>query len=401
MLALTGVILGLLIIIALVRIKIDYGIAMVIGALTVAITSQLTPTQLIESTINTLRDPSTIDLIVLVIFINMIGVGMKETGQIDRVLDGFRSLMSRRGTVGAIPAIFGLLPMPGGALMSAPVMEPEADKLGSTNEEKTVINFWFRHFFFFIFPFSPDLVLAARLGEVSIYQLILIQIPVAIIALILGYIFYIRPLKKGDIEGNKGYYNGTWTVIYGLAPILIAIALYGVTGISLRYFVPLAFLLLIIQNIQRLKPKKTIKIMKEGFPPNLVLAVFGIMFFREILTETGSLEIIVDISRAIGIPIELIVLLIPFIIAMVTGIGMAAIGISFPLIIPFIPELQPIHISILFVSCFLGYLASPVHLCLVVTTEYFNSDLIKNLKQIAKPISILLIYNLILVLIFL
>ncbi|WGI17828.1 DUF401 family protein [Methanonatronarchaeum sp. AMET-Sl] len=400
MLGLTGVIIGLLSIILLVRIRVDYGVAMIVGSLIVALTSQFTPNQLIESTVNTLIDPSTIDLIVLVIFINMIGVGMKETGQIDKVLDGFRSLMSRRGTIGAIPAIFGLLPMPGGALMSAPVMEPEADRLNSTNEEKTVINFWFRHFFFFIFPFSPDLVLAARLGEVSLYQLILIQIPVALLALIVGYLFYIRPLEKGEIEGDKGYLNGTWTVIYGLAPILIAITLYGITDISLRFFVPLAFLLLVLQNIERLKTKKTIMIMKQGFPPNLVLAVFGIMFFREVLTESGSLEIVVELSRTIGIPIELIVLLIPFIMGVVTGIGMAAIGISFPLILPFIPEVQPIHISMLFVSCFLGYLASPVHLCLVVTREYFDSDLFKNLIEIAKPISILLLYNLIIVILF-
>ncbi|RZN61669.1 DUF401 family protein [Methanonatronarchaeum sp. AMET6-2] len=401
MLGLAGVIIGLTLIIILVRFRVDYGLAMVLGSLIVAAASLFTPTEILNLVIATLRDPSTIDLMVLVIFINMIGVGMKQTGQIERVLDGFRSLTTRRGTVGAIPAIFGLLPMPGGALMSAPVMEPEAEKLGSTSEEKTVTNFWFRHFFFFIFPFSPDLVLAARLGEVGIYELILIQIPVAVLALITGYIFYLKPLEKGSIEGKKGYLKGSWTVIYGLAPILIAIALYGVTDISLRFFVPLALLLLLIQNINRLQTNQTISIIKEGFPPNLVLAVFGIMFFREVLTESGSLEIIVDISRAAGIPIEAIVLLVPFIMGMVTGIGMAAIGISFPLIIPFLPEVQAIHISVLFVSCFLGYLASPVHLCLVVTREYFDSDLIKNLKEIMKPVSILLIYNAAIILIFL
>ncbi len=392
-----GTVAGFAVTVGLVRKRVNYGLAMIIGALVIFFTSGLYLTELFDTVRNAMINPTTVDLVVLVIFINMIGYALKKTGQIDEILAGFRKIISSRGTVGAIPTLFGMLPMPGGALLSAPVMEPEAERLGADSEQKTVINFWFRHFIFFIFPFSPDLVLAARLGEVEVYQLILIQIPIFFLSILVGYLFYIRPLKRESIKGERDVFNGLWTVGWGLSSILIAILLNMTLGISLRYMVPLAFLLLLLQNYKRLNSEKTFDILKTGFPPNLILAVAGIMFFREVVEQSGSLDSFINATRAAGIPVELIILLAPFLVAVLTGIGMAAIGISFPLILPFIPEISPGVVSVLFVSCYLGYLMSPVHLCMIVTREYFGSSLGEDLAKVGKPVSVLMLYNAIMV----
>ncbi|OKY77912.1 MAG: Tripartite tricarboxylate transporter (TTT) class transporter [Candidatus Methanohalarchaeum thermophilum] len=394
-----GTIIGFIITVALIRKDINYGAAMIIGALFIAITNRFTPTQFIQTTKTSLTSSDTLTLVVLVIFIYTIAYGMKETNQVDRILNSFRRLISSRGTVAAIPTIFGFLPMPGGALMSAPIMEPEAEKLGGNAEQKTLVNFWFRHFIFFIFPFSPDLVLAAKQGGINLYDLIAIQIPVTVIALILGYFFYVKPLNVGKKPDKKTLLKDTSKIIWNLTPVLVPIIINAFFNVKLMYVIPLGLIILLLQNHNRLTKTKTAEIIKEGFPPKLVFAVIGIMFFRYIVKSSGSLTELINSSRAIGVPLLLIAIILPFMIGVITGIGMATIGISFPLLLPLIPN-DPIHISMLFISSYLGYLISPVHLCLVVTIEYFGSNLKKNLKELAKPVSIIMAYNIIIMLLF-
>jgi len=44
-----------------------------------------------------------------------------------------------------------------------------------------------------------------------------------------------------------------------------------------------------------------------------------------------------------------------------------------------------------YLSGFVGVILSPSHLCLILTNEYFGSDLMKVYKTLAIPISILMV----------
>ncbi|PTD94139.1 hypothetical protein C9439_03585 [archaeon SCG-AAA382B04] len=394
-----GTLVGFALVVALVRRNVDFSVSIFAGTIFIAITNSFTPEMFVSSIAETALSVDTHNLLVLVIFINIIGLIMERTGQINDVVESFKTLFSSRGTAGAIPTVIGLLPMPGGALMSAPIMDQPADELGADAEEKTLINFWFRHFIYFIYPFSPDLALAASSTEVTVTQLAIANTPIFILTTILGYFFFIRKMEKGERKHSENRLLEVVKIIYWLSPILIAVLIKATTGIKLMFIVPIALLLLVLQNLGQLTPNKFFGYLQEGFPVKLAVAVFGIMFFRQTILMTNSLDALVSLARGVGVPLELIVFFVPFLIGLVLGIGLGAIALSFPLITPLMDMGDPLQVSALFIACYLGYLVSPVHLCLVVTKDYFDSNLKQDLIGLLKPVSFLILYLILLILV--
>ncbi len=395
-LGILGTLFGFALVVALVRRGVDFSASIFIGALFIGLSNLFTPTMFFNAIKNTFN-ADTINLEVLVIFINIIGLTMERTGQVDKIVESFKTLLNTRGTAGAIPTMIGLLPMPGGALMSAPIMEKPADELGADSEEKTLINFWFRHFIYFVYPFSPDLALAASSTEVSVMELVIANTPIFLLSILLGYLFFIRKMEKGHKEHTDSKIKELFKIIYWLSPILVSVLIKAVFDIKLMFIVPLALVILLIQNYKDLGADETFGYVREGFPLKLTVAVFGIMFFREVILMSGSLDQLVNLARGNGVPLEVIIFFIPFLIGLVLGIGLGAIALSFPLITPFIEVSNPLHISALFISCYLGYFISPVHLCLIITKDYFDSSLKKDLLGLLKPVSVLIVYLIILI----
>ena len=64
------------------------------------------------------------------------------------------------------PALFGLLPVAGGALMSAPIVDQIEPSLPA--EKKIAINVWFRHLLVFIYPLSQVILICTEIAGISV-----------------------------------------------------------------------------------------------------------------------------------------------------------------------------------------------------------------------------------------
>ena len=102
----------------------NLGIAMFVGALILGVFT--IPESLPLTMLSYLIDPSTILLAIIVGLIPLIGGTLNETGQIDKLISNMR--IGKKPFLMLSPALIGLLPMPGGALLSAPIVE-KAGKL--------------------------------------------------------------------------------------------------------------------------------------------------------------------------------------------------------------------------------------------------------------------------------
>ena len=100
----------------------------------------------------------------------------------------------------AMPAIIGLLPMPGGALFSAPLVETSFEDRPVSREEKTALNYWFRHLWEYWWPLYPGVVLAIALLEVDISRYMAFMAPLSLITILVGIIFILRPLGSMTIQ---------------------------------------------------------------------------------------------------------------------------------------------------------------------------------------------------------
>ena len=96
-----------------------------------------------------------------------------------------------------------------------------------------------------------------------------------------------------------------------------------------------------------------------------------------------------------GIPQGLFVMLIPLVTGLALGLNVGTIGASFPVVLSLLGPAPGtwalLSVTVLaYASGYAGQLLSPVHICLVVTGEYFKTSLLRNLSRLVAPIGLLL-----------
>jgi hypothetical protein len=147
-------------------------------------------------------------LVVLATFgITFLSQLYNETGEIKRLSESLSRIVKNPKIISSVlPAIIGFLPVAGGALMSAPIVDVETEKLKLTPEKKTYINLWFRHTIFPVYPISQLLITTAALTNVPMFLIILRQIPVVAVMVIVGYViaFWKVPyVKNPETRGEN------------------------------------------------------------------------------------------------------------------------------------------------------------------------------------------------------
>ncbi|HQN49250.1 MAG TPA: DUF401 family protein [Caldisericia bacterium] len=94
---------------------------------------------------------------------------------------------------------------------------------------------------------------------------------------------------------------------------------------------------------------------------------------------------------SLNIPFFLILFLMPFISAFVTGLTSMGVAISYPIIINlFYPNgnLSYALMGIAYSGAVCGILFSPLHLCLIVTINYFKCELSKIYKNLTISVAL-------------
>jgi len=83
----------------------------------------------------------------------------------------------------------------------------------------------------------------------------------------------------------------------------------------------------------------------------------------------------------------------------VTGVAVGFTGVSFPLVVGLLTApgsgLTPMATLVLAYGCgYMGMIVSPVHLCLLVTRDYFESDMPSILRLVAPCCATIAAYSL-------
>ncbi|MBY9021180.1 MAG: DUF401 family protein, partial [Candidatus Lokiarchaeota archaeon] len=213
--------------------KYELGIVLTLGALGFAI---LAGVDFLQSLINVLTDPSILALIVIMILIPILGGIMEESGLMMEMIQKMR--ISKKSSLMMIPALFGLLPVPGGALMSAPIVQ-QIDSEEDANI-KVSINVWYRHMLIMVYPLSSALIIASKLTNINLYILVVGLIPVLIVMWLIGYIMLVRNVSPFTEQGERDLKRA----FRNLLPILIAPILDFIGRTFFNFSVPEIFLLL-------------------------------------------------------------------------------------------------------------------------------------------------------------
>ena len=151
---------------------------------------------------------STLQTLIVVVEIGVLGSILKQYGILQRIVSALERLIpSKKALVMILPGIMGLLPVPGGAFLSAPFVDSIGSDLEMSGETKSVVNLYFRHFAMFVLPYNTTfLAVANMLPQVNIYTLIGLNLGFIFFLLTGAYFFYVRkaPSKKASSNGSRG-----------------------------------------------------------------------------------------------------------------------------------------------------------------------------------------------------
>jgi integral membrane protein (TIGR00529 family) len=418
MLNLIGVILAFIVILILIRKKVNFGLSLFVGSLIVGVFSLEViapidiPKAMIEASFYSFEKQQimtdTLELALLMTLIFVLAKSMQETGAITKLIDSLRTFFSKGGTLGVIPAVYGLMPVPGGALFSAPLIDKEGDKYKLQKDQKNFLNIWFRHIWFPIYPISSAMILicSIKFSGVPIQMLILADLPAFIGVLLIGFIFLKRFTGKTPhttITVVKDYHG----LVYILPPI-VPLLFYPLKFIGLSetrcFLIGVSFSLLLLYALINIDVTTYLTIIKKSLTWNLALAIFGIMILREMMKISQMHLLITETMQSLAFPGLLIVILIPLLLGALTGYNLGAIALSYPLVDPFF-SFTGVHIigltSLIFMSSLIGYLISPIHLCNVLSSEYLKTDTTRMYKMfIPAAVTLLLIQTLFVIIMF-
>ncbi len=356
-------------VLVLLRKKVNVGIAMAVAAGSLFILYQMPPTMIIQTFRSTLLSSVTIKLILALSFIRMFELILREQNVLSEMMAAVRALLKNRKLITiSMPLLIGLIPSVGGAYFSAPMVAEATDDTPMSREEKGFVNYWFRHPWEYILPLYPGILLAAAISGIHLHHLISTNLSYAIALVATGFIFGLRDLKGRVSAGRHLSRKGLWS----FAPITAVVVLVLVFHLELHYalILPVVFLLF----LYRYGVKSLISAFKHGFAVDVIILILGVMLFKEAMEHSGAVQNLSAFLLDRGIPVSPVLFLLPFMSGLITGITIGFVGSTFPLIVHMVGDASIGAISFAFAAGFLGVLLSPVHICLVLTKEYFKAD---------------------------
>ena len=136
----------------------------------------------------------------------------------------------------------------------------------------------------------------------------------------------------------------------------------------------LGIIILMLFSFYRLSPKEIFRTFRHGFTLDVTVLIFGAMLFKFTMENSGSVVYLSQYFIEKGIPLLPVLLVLPFVSGLLTGLTVGFVGSTFPLIISLAGGVHLNQMTLAFAAGFTGVLMSPVHLCLVLTREYFKAD---------------------------
>lgn len=386
--------LAAMILVLLISQKLSIGWSLIIGGTFMGIISYGSFVEIVNVISSTLLDPLTHELVLAILGISLLGFLMDQLNYMDRMIQSLEKIVRNiKVTLLLTPAIIGTLLVTGGALMSCPMVDNLGDKVNLANDKKATINMVFRHGLYFVYPLSPPIILAIKLGGFNTWHFIKLMIPMSVAMYMVGYFILLK-----DVESLKhprlsvGEYIGQLVFfVLNSFPIILSVVgvfvfnlpfyqgiLLGILFIFLMYY----YEIYVLRNREKVEMSVRV-LLTKGIKWSLLVAMVGIMYFKNIVGGVSELTDVIELFILQGLPVEVIIFIAAGVISFSLASTQPGIAILFPIILPLAGsfEIKILYGMFIYVSSFVFYYASPLHMCQVLTLDYFNVSLKKLYKN--------------------
>ncbi|OPX27800.1 MAG: hypothetical protein B1H05_00225 [Candidatus Cloacimonas sp. 4484_140] len=356
----------------------------IIGALILGFIN-LKPVFIFQQIKGTILDPAILLLGIAVGIIPLIGGVLEESGLMVGLFKNLR--LKRKLFLIFGPAFLGMLPMPGGALLSAPLVLRAGGDI--SDKQYVAINVWFRHALILIYPLGALLV-TSKMAGLYLYRTLMYLIPGFILMILLGWIFLLKGIA-GNLPSQKHLdYKALFTPILIIiaAPLthLLLMTLFPNILTEIPLIIGVSVSLVLAMLFGKMKPFDLIAVIKKMKPLKYFLIIIGMFLFLNIFKASNISAIIAEIAISKSFTIVVIAAFLGF----VTGRVQMPFAIALPIFYSRFgaDSMSYLLFAVMFFSTYMGYIVSPIHPCVSVSIEFFGSNLKGFYKKLFWPVSI-------------
>jgi uncharacterized protein len=399
MYAFVTIIISLVVLVTLLRLKVKIGLSMFLSACLLALMFGLWPKEIAQSLVAEWKTkPLTqttgylfISLTGLLLLVNVIGAAMEDIGLSQRLVPAMQHLFkSRRFALALIPLMMGMLPTPGGIMLSAPMVREAGDKIGVERSRLAAINFFFRHQWEPVWPLFPAVPLIQGLFGISALKLFSCHIILTAAGIVSGAIvllmFGIPPKQTDHLRDKRSIKHNLLDFLHAFWPIAFTAGLYVVFDIPPALGILLAIIALLI--IHKVPRNRWGYIFKAAREPDTVLLIFGALFFKLNLQTSGAIGSVVEFLTRAHVPPKMLIFMLPMLVAFSTGVTTPTVAITYPFLLAFIgigSETKMGLEALAFSGLLVGLWITPVHLCLSLSASFFQTSLLKIITKLLLP----------------
>ena len=386
-------------ILVLARFKVPLAAAIAVGAIGLGLAFSTPPVQVGVTMLKGSVQQRTIGLLVITFLQLLLSGALDRAGELQRIVGLARAVLRRPAvTMAALPALIGLMPMPGGALFSAPMVEAAAGEGQVTRAKLSAINYWYRHIWEFWWPLYPGVILAMTLTGLSFGVFAAVQLPLGLFMATAGILIFRHmhpsfhsaqpPAAPGTKRALASATMPIWIIVLIALPLTFAVPLLPATALPtwLNELVPkygpifagllVAFLLVAWRaQFSRADLRDLFTARK---PYTMAILVVSVMVFQYVLGAVGAPQRIAEELQALHVPLLAVVMILPAIAGAVTGLAVGFVGTSFPIVLPLVQIMTgdgfvgP-YMALAYAFGHLGMMMSPMHLCHIVSNQYFET----------------------------
>jgi hypothetical protein len=144
----------------------------------------------------------------------------------------------------------------------------------------------------------------------------------------------------------------------------------------------------------RLGPTFVGRVLRDKELYKLIGLVSAILMFKDVLQVSGAVEELAGVASGPGALFAL-TLGLPFLVGLISGITVAFVGSTFPIILGVLhnlglgDQLLP-HLTLGLFAGFTGVMISPLHVCFILSCEFFGVDIAVAWRRLVWPCTLLL-----------
>ncbi len=145
-----------------------------------------------------------------------------------------------------------------------------------------------------------------------------------------------------------------------------------------------------------IQPQQVRRILFDPKMFRMWLTLAGVFVFKTVMERSGAINEVSKVLIDLEIPLGWMVVLLPITVGTISGLPLAFVGVTFPIVVPMINTMGALDMKLplvllAYVSGIAGVLLSPLHLCLILSNDYFKASWSSVYRRLWLPALIILV----------